>query len=325
MCYKLVRLFDVNVLPLTPSFETSAFAAATWRAVMTKSGIAWRVAISAFLTSAAVAVSAQTIPADHGYQPVYLANFGNGSLDNSIDDLGSGPVKPGNTEQDGINATWAAGNGAIILGVTRPSSVPAGIAVASGLFVTPVNFGTGTTFVARATFRAPTGPQQTSNQFAAVVTARTGNERDLPGEVRVAASLQVRGTTARLNAVGAIPMAGLPNVPQAVYDAILNPENPQPFTLELKLDRKSGVGTATLKVGDYYSLSHNFVSVFTANSGPAVGAVGATLAIANGSDHRATVEVMDLRILQPQTDEKSSVTSCDPAWAEFGCRQPPSQ
>jgi hypothetical protein len=292
---------------------------------MTIRGIAWRVAIGAFLTSVTVQASAQTVSDDHGFQPVYLANFGHGSLDSSIDDLGSGPINPGNTGQADINATWGVGNGTIILGVTRPLSATAGVAVASGLFVTPVNFGTGSVFTARATFRAPTGPQLTGNQFAAVVAARTGNEDDLPGETRIAASLQVRGTTARLNAVGAIPMAALPNVPQNVYDAIFDPVNPQPFTLELKVDRKAGVGTASLKVGDYYSLSHNFISVFTANSGPTVEAIGATLAIANGPGQRATVEVMDLRILQPQADSSSSATSCDPAWAEFGCRQPPSQ
>ena len=284
---------------------------------------AYRVAIGAFLMSVGLPVSAQTSPGADSLQPVYLTNFGHGSLDSSVDRLGIGPIKPGNSQDPGIDATWGAGNGTVILGVTRPSSFT-GVVVSSGLFATPVNFGTGSVFAARATFRAPTGPHLTGNVFAVVVGARTGDEDDLFPETRVGASFQVRGATARLNVPGAIPPAGLSNIPQAVYDAIFNPEDPLPFTLELMLDRKTGAGRASLKAGDYV-ISHDFQSVFTANSGPVITAVGPSIGLANGAGQRATVEVMDFRILQPNDDSSSSTSNCDPAWIEFGCRTPPSQ
>jgi hypothetical protein len=287
-------------------------------------GIAIRVAVSAFLTSAALPAFAQTVFEPDQLRLAYLVNLAHGSLDAAIDRLHAGPIDPGNTKHDGINATWSLGNGTIILGVTRPSSYTGAAPVASGLFVTPVAFGTGSVFAARASFRAPSGPRLTGNQFAVVLAARTGEVDDLPGETRVGASFQVRGTTARLNVVGATPPVPQPNMPQEVYDAIFDPANPLPFTLDLIIDRVSGVGKATLSAGDYKA-STTFQSVFNANSGDPISAVGASIAIANGSDQRGTVEVMGLRILTPNANASSSATSCDPAWAEFGCRQPPSQ
>ena len=250
---------------------------------------------------------------------VYLANFGHGSLESSVDHLGIGPVKPGNSQipNVNINATVEPGEGSVILGVTRPANYVGG-PIASGVFATPVEFGPGSIFSARVTLRAPTGPQLAGNQFAAALNARTGDEDDLQSEARVAATFRVRGTTAALNVFGASVPPNLPNIPQDVYDAIFDAEDPEPFTLELVLDRKTGVGTATLTSGGY-SISHNFQSVFRADSGPVVTSIGPTIAVSNGPGQRGTVEVMEFRI---STSRQNGTTpaDCGPEYQGFACR-----
>src|SRR5213596_2882297 len=118
-------------------------AATAWKLVMTNfHGIAWRVAFGILLTSSSLVVSAQSLPNGNAFQPVYLTNFGHGSRDGSVDRSGIGPIKPGSSQDPHIDAAWTAVNGTVLLGVTRPASFTGNV-VASGLFATPVDFGTG--------------------------------------------------------------------------------------------------------------------------------------------------------------------------------------
>jgi len=236
--------------------------------------------------------SAQT-PED--LQLVYHATFGNGSFDSGIDPLGIGWLRPGDSEVVNSNPTWTADEGTIVLGTTRPLTTVVG-PVTAGLFATPVNFDQGSVVGLRATFVAPAGPHDVGNQWAVTVSARTGAEGDVSAETRTAATFQVRANGARLNVVGASAQANQLNVPQEVYDAVFDPIDPQPFTLELLIDRVSGVSWAALKIGNW-TASHTFLpAAFLANSGPSITAVGVSVAISNAPGQTASVTVRDFQI-----------------------------
>jgi hypothetical protein len=95
------------------------------------------------------------------------------------------------------------------------------------------------------------------------ITVRTGDERPLRTETLASATLQVRADGARLNTPGANVSANLPNVPQNVYDALFSGSI---FTLELLVDRATGVGNASLRAGAF-EVSRAFTyAVFTSAS-----------------------------------------------------------
>lgn len=229
---------------------------------------------------------------------VYNASFGDYSLSPSLDTHEFGVLQPGDTGVTGANPTVTTGDGEVVLSVTRPADLASGVVVASGLYATPVTFGPGTILGLQGTFIGPLGPT-TGGWAAAVLNARTGDERDLPGETRVNASLNVRpGETARLNVpFGATSQTSV-DLPPPVYDAIFRHD--EPFTLQLLIDRVSGNGTASLKVGDFPVLSRTFqLSQFQANSGPDIKAVGPAVANANAPG-QVSVRVRGFRIYEGQ-------------------------
>ena len=182
------------------------------------------------------------------------------------------------------------------MSVTRPTTLLSGV-VSSGLFATNVNFEQGSLLGLQATFVAPVGPSS-GGWAAGALNARTGDESDLAGEIRVNATLNVRaGGTARLNVpFGAVSQTFI-DVPAPVYAAIFRPDNPEPFTLQLLVDRRTGNGRASLRVGDFPILSRSFqLSQFQSHSGPAISAVGPTIANANASGQTVSVHLRDFRI-----------------------------
>lgn len=228
---------------------------------------------------------------------VYNSSFGDFSLSPSLDTHEFGTLQPGDTEVEGANPTVTTGDGEVVLSVTRPADLAGGVVVSSGLYVTDVGFGKGTIWGLQGTFVRPVGP--ISGGWAAVLNARTGDERDLPGEIRVNASLNVRpGEMARLNVpFGATSQTSV-DVPPPMYDAIFRHD--EPFTLQLLIDRISGNGTASLKVGDFPLLSKTFqLSQFQANSGPDIEAVGPAVANANAPG-QVSVRVRGFRIYEGQ-------------------------
>jgi hypothetical protein len=253
-----------------------------------------RINSSAVALLVIVALSAATF-ADTSL--VYLATFGGDSSQPAVDKLAIGPLKAGDTEIADTNPTVTPENGDMVLSVTRPAGLPTGTVASSGIFATPVNFDQGSVFGLQATFIRPVGPSS-GGWAAGAVNARTGDESDLNGETRVNATLNVRaGGTARLNVpIGATSQTFV-DVPAPVYDAIFRSVDPEPFTLQLLVDRVSGNGTASLKVGDFPVLSRSFqLSEFQANSGPTVTAVGPTIANANSPGQTVSVHLRDFRI-----------------------------
>ena len=227
----------------------------------------------------------------------YQANFPNGSLESSVDKLNVGPMEPGHTLIPGSNPTFDKRPGEIFISVHRPADLSPDLIPAAGLWATPVNFGPGSVSRISATYRAPVGPLP-GGGFAIGINAKTGDKDDLTTDTRIAVTVNVRpGFVVRLNVpFGATQPTAVP-LPQAVKDAMFSTSDPQPFTLELTMDRKEGKGTAKLMVADQvFSLSFDLAD-FRADGGPAITAVGPGIAVnPNAPGQTASVHVRDFRI-----------------------------
>lgn len=242
-------------------------------------------------------------PADSkNLELAYLASFPNGSLEPSVDKLGLGPMKIGHTDVSGIDPTATPQNGSFLLGVTNPSvSYPE---IYSGLFVTPVEFGPGALFSARASFIAPDGPFPAPGVVTWVVglTVRHGGAVANINEPRAGVTLQIREGGVRLNMPGSDPALNLPNMEQDRFDAIFDQQNPAPIMLELLVDRTTGTGQGTIKIGDFPAVSKTATfRDFKANSGPTITAVGPVIVVAKPAGTRASVQVRDFRLSVPKT------------------------
>lgn len=241
-------------------------------------------------------------PADpKNLEQVYLASFPNGSLDPSVDKLGLGPMKIGHTDVAGIDPTASPENGAFLLGVTNPSAAFA--ETYSGLFVTPVKFGPGAVFSARASFIGPAGPFPGPGVTWVVgLTVRHGGVVANINEPRAGVTLQVRAGGVRLNIPGSDPAPNLDNMEQDRFDTIFDPDDPAPIMLELLVDRTTGTGKATIKIGDFPEVTHTATfRDFKANSGPTITAIGPVIVVARPPGTRASVKVRDFRLFVPRT------------------------
>jgi hypothetical protein len=245
---------------------------------------------------------APTIPAANLVEPLAarpdlsLVYRVQGGLTPAVDIIGVGAMKVGDSEVGGSMPTWQLGGGGLTLGITgitQPAGPP--ITAVADAFATPVAFAAGTVFGMRAVFAGLAGPHATGDVWAVTLVVRTGNERHLATETLAAATLQVRADGARLNTPGASVPANLPNVPQDVYDALFGGST---FTLELLVDRVTGVGNAALHVGGF-EVSRTFTyAAFTSTGGPTITAIGPTLAIANGPGQSASVRVLDFQVFK---------------------------
>jgi len=230
-------------------------------------------------------------------QLAYLANFHHGSYDPSVDKLALGSLKEGSAGVPDSFPTWTPKDGAVELKVTKPSA--ASELASAGLFVTggAVDFGPGSYLDIQATFVAPRGPQEAGVLWAVTIQARTGGTADLGTETRAAVTFQVRGPAARMNVRGIVGTAR-EEIPPATYDAIFAAD-PKPFTLQLIVDRISGKGSASFKCGGVHFTKDVTFAAFKENSGPAITAIGATLAIDTADHETASVEVREFRITAP--------------------------
>jgi len=231
----------------------------------------------------------------------YLANFANGSLDPSVDKLGLGPMRIGHTDVAGIDPIATPQNGTFLLGVTNPSAIFK--ETYSGVFATPVEFGTGTLFAARATFIGAAGPAPEAGVLWAVgLMVRSGGAVANINEPRAGVTLQVRAGGVRLNCPGADPPLNLDNMEQDRFDAVFDQQDPTPITLELLVDRVTGVGKASVKIGDFPEVSRTSkFKDFKAGSGPTITAVGPVIAVVSPAGARAFVQTRDFRLLVPRT------------------------
>jgi hypothetical protein len=237
-------------------------------------------------------------PASEILRLVYQASFPNGSLDSSVDKLNVGPMQPGDPLIPDTNPTIEPRPGAMLVRVSRPIGLSPELIPAESLWATPVEFGPGSIARFRATFIAPDGPYATTGGFAIGVVARTGGKDDLPTETLVAVTVNARpnqqvrlqipfGATAPTNVV----------LPQAVRDAIYSTTDPQPFTIELTVDRVNGTGTAKLMVIDQVFTLNFTLSTFLADGGPTITAAGPGIAVnSNAPGQTASVQIRDFRI-----------------------------
>ena len=239
-------------------------------------------------------------PASTELRLAYQASFPNGSLDSSVDKLNVGPMQPGDTLIANTNPTVTPLKGEMLVGITRPADLPPDQIPSESLWATPVDFGPGSISRIRATFIAPVGPYATTGGFAMGLVAKTGGKDDLgESEPKIAVTVNVRpnqlvrfqvpfGSAEPRNTV----------LPQAVKDAIFSTTDPQPFTIELTIDRKEGTGTVKLMVIDQVFALPSFpLAQFLADSGPAITAMGPGIAVnANGPGQTASVRVRDFRI-----------------------------
>jgi hypothetical protein len=227
----------------------------------------------------------------------YQATFPNGSLNPSIDKLNAGPMHPGDTGIPNSNPTIQPAPGGIRVGVTRPADLPPDFIPANGLWATPVNFGPGSVSRIRATYIAPIGPLP-GGGFAIGINAKTGGKDDLSTDTRIAVTVNVRpGFLVRFQVpFGSVETTNMV-LPQAAKDAIYSATDPQPFTIDLTMDRTNGKATAKLTVADQvYTLAFTLAD-FLADGGPAITAVGPGLAVnANAPGQTASVVVRDFRI-----------------------------
>lgn len=228
----------------------------------------------------------------------YLATFANGSLASSVDRLNAGPMQLGDTLVPNSNPTFEKGTGDIVLGITRPVDLSPDLVAAQSAWATHLDFGPGTISRIRATFIAPVGPIPAGG-FAIGLGAKTGGNEDIPDQPRVFTTINVRpGFLVRFNVpFGAVETTNTVLSPE-IKDLIFSTTDPQPFTLELTIDRTNGIGQAKLTVGDRVVGPLTFhLAEFLEGSGPTITAAGAGPAVnANGPGETASVHVRDFRI-----------------------------
>lgn len=236
-------------------------------------------------------------PASTKLRLAYQASFPDGSLDVSVDKLDIGPMLPGDTGIAGSNPTLNERPGGIVVSITRPADLSSDLTPAMGVWATPVDFGPGSVLRISATFIAPVGPLP-GGGFAIGLNAKTGNQDDLSTDTRIAATVNVRPDFVVRFGVpfGAAEPARVA-LPQTARDAIFSTTDPQPFKIELTVDRVEGKGMAKLVVLDQVFSVPFVLSEFLADGGPAITAVGPGLAVnQNAPGQTASVQVRDFRI-----------------------------
>ena len=241
-----------------------------------------------------------TAPASAELRLAYLATFPDGSLEAALDKLNVGAMQAGPTLIPDTNPTITPLPGAMLVGITRPVGLSPDLIPSQSIWATPVNFGPGSISRISATFIAPVGPYATTGGFAMGLVAKTGGKDDLgESEPKIAVTVNVRpnqilrfqvpfGSAEPRNMV----------LPQAAEDAIVSTTDPQPFTIELTIDRTEGRGTATLTVIDQvFSLEPFPLADFLADSGPTITAMGPGIAVnSNAPGQTASVKVREFRI-----------------------------
>jgi hypothetical protein len=227
----------------------------------------------------------------------YQATFANSSFDPSIDKLNAGAMVPGDPLIPDTNPTTSFAPGEAVVSVHRPVDLSPDAFPAESLWATPVNFGPGSVVRLRATYRAPVGPLP-GGGFAIGIVARTGGKDDLPTETGIAVTVNVRpGFLVRFGAANGNVDPARVVLPDDVKNAIFSTTDPQPFTIDLTIDRIHGTATAKLMVIDQVFTVPFVLSDFLANSGPVITAVGPGIAVnSNAPGGTASVHVRDFRI-----------------------------
>lgn len=230
-------------------------------------------------------------------QLAYQTTFPSGSLEPSLDKLNAGPMVPGDPLIPDTNPTLSFAPGEAVVSVHRPLGLSPDAFPAESLWATPVQFGPGSIVRLRATYIAPVGPLP-GGGFAIGLVARTGGKDDLPTETSIAVTVNVRpGFLVRFGAANGNVDPARVVLPDDVKNAIFSTTDPQPFTIDLTIDRVHGTATAKLLVIDQVFTVPFALSDFLADSGPVITAVGPGIAVnSNAPGQTASVHIRDFRI-----------------------------
>jgi hypothetical protein len=195
------------------------------------------------------------------------------------------------------------GSDRIGLVVKAPMEIPEGETPSVGLFSTGLDYGPGSVFSVRATFRRPKGPHlpptsEYTNAWAVGVAARTGGLEDSASHTRLTATFRVRNDIAVLNVQGINETLSPDDIriDPAVYEKIFSDVTPEFFSIELFVDRRAGSGKAVLTAGTYSKTVPFTMKDFLKDSGPTVQTVGAALANCCAPGETVNVEVSDFQI-----------------------------
>lgn len=238
--------------------------------------------------------------ASNQLQLAYQASFPNGSLDPSLDKLNAGAMQPGDTGIANSNPTFSPLPGEFLVGITRPVDLSPNLTPAASIWATPVNFGPGSVSRLRATYIAPVGPLQ-GGGFAFGLVAKIGGKDDLGDEEsKIAVTVNVRpGFLVRFGAAFGNVEPARVVLPDAVKDVMFSTTDPQPFTIDLTIDRTHVPATATAKltvIDQVFTVTFTLAD-FLADSGPTITAVGPGIAVNPfGPGQTASVHVRDFRI-----------------------------
>ena len=236
-------------------------------------------------------------PSSNEFQLAYLASFPNGSLEPALDKLNAGPMVPGDPLIPDSNPTVSAAPGGIEVSIHRPIGLSPDDIPSESVFA-PVDFGPGSVVRISATFIAPVGPYATTGGFAIGLGARTGGKDDLATETRVFTTINVRPNQVVRFQVpfGAVEPTNTA-LPQDVKDAIFSTTDPQPFTIEMTIDRNLRKGTVKLMVIERVFTLEFTLADFVADGGPTITAVGPGIAVnSNGPGQTASVRIREFRI-----------------------------
>ena len=236
-------------------------------------------------------------PSSNEFQLAYLASFPNGSLEPALDKLNAGPMVPGDPLIPGSNPTVSAAPGGIEVSIHRPIGLSPDDIPSESVFA-PVDFGPGSVVRISATFIAPVGPYATTGGFAIGLGARTGGKDDLATETRVFTTINVRPNQVVRFQVpfGAVEPTNTA-LPQDVKDAIFSTTDPQPFTIEMTIDRNLRKGTVKLMVIERVFTLEFTLADFVADGGPTITAVGPGIAVnSNGPGQTASVRIREFLI-----------------------------
>jgi len=259
-------------------------------------------------------ISPPLVPGAPALQLAYHATFTGGSLDCFMDRIRPTPqaLQKGDGQVPGETVSFTGGTQGLVLGLTAPSPIPPIPGHAAddtqtpsvGVFSTGLNYGPGTFFSARATFKAPNGPFG-DGAWAVGLNARTGGKDDLWSEHRLNVTLKFKKGAASLNVFDDGASAGTSPVPAGFYKSIIS--SSQPFTIELIVNRMPGLGAAILTTAGAAPVTLQFaLKNFGPKSGPVVNAIGPALATCCVEAMPLSVELTDFQILvHPSTPPRS--------------------
>ena len=222
----------------------------------------------------------------------------------------SEPLRKGHGQVVGSEPAWTPSGDALQLAVTAPPGTTGDDAKTPsvGIFSTNLPFGPRTAFAAHATFQRPDISRldpQARAWAAGAVTARTGGTDDLKAEARLSATVRVNGTKAILNVTEVGPddsnFSRKPDPPEILGELKTNIfDKHLPYTIGLMVNRRTGLGLATLTSGNAPPLQFPFeLTIFTPVSDLKITAVGAAVADCCVPDAMVRVLLSDFRISKP--------------------------